>query len=63
MNIKKRIDKLPGGLMLVPLFIGALCNTIYPGAGDYFGTFTNGLMHGVLPILAVCFFVSELRFH
>jgi 2-keto-3-deoxygluconate permease len=42
--------------MLVPLFIGALCNTIYPGAGDYFGTFTNGLMHGVVPILGVCFF-------
>ncbi|TEW54324.1 2-keto-3-deoxygluconate transporter [Psychromonas sp. RZ22] len=56
MNIKKRIDKIPGGLMLVPLFAGAMLNTFFPGTGAYFGTFTNGLMHGVLPILAVWFF-------
>jgi 2-keto-3-deoxygluconate permease len=57
MNIKKNfIDKVPGGLMLVPLLLGALCNTFAPGAGQYFGSFTNGIMHGVVPILSVWFF-------
>jgi 2-keto-3-deoxygluconate permease len=28
MKIKQRIDKVPGGLMVVPLFVGALINTI-----------------------------------
>ncbi|MCM5558222.1 2-keto-3-deoxygluconate transporter [Pleomorphomonas sp. JP5] len=56
MNIKKTIDKVPGGLMLVPLILGALCKTFYPEAGKYFGSFTNGLVSGTVPILAVWFF-------
>lgn len=56
MNIKKTIDKIPGGMMLVPLFIGALVHTFTPGAGEYFGSFTKGLMTGTVPILAVWFF-------
>lgn len=56
MNIKKAIDKVPGGLMLVPLILGALCKTFYPEAGKYFGSFTNGLVSGTVPILAVWFF-------
>ncbi|MBS1167415.1 MAG: kdgT [Proteobacteria bacterium] len=56
MNIKKTIDKIPGGLMLVPLILGALCKTFYPEAGKYFGSFTNGLISGTVPILAVWFF-------
>lgn len=56
MNIKKRIDKIPGGLMLVPLFAGAIVNTFFPNMGTYFGSFTNGLMTGTIPILAVWFF-------
>jgi 2-keto-3-deoxygluconate permease len=56
MNIKKTIDKIPGGLMLVPLILGALCKTFYPEAGKYFGSFTNGLVSGTVPILAVWFF-------
>lgn len=42
--------------MLVPLFIGALVHTFWAGAGEYFGSFTNGLMTGTVPILAVWFF-------
>lgn len=42
--------------MLVPLLIGALCKTFFPGAGAYFGSFTNGLITGTVPILAVWFF-------
>ena len=56
MNIKKAIDKVPGGLMLVPLILGALCKTFFPWAGSYFGSFTNGLISGTVPILAVWFF-------
>lgn len=56
MRIKQTVDKIPGGLMLVPLFLGALCHTFSPGAGKYFGSFTNGLITGTVPILAVWFF-------
>lgn len=56
-NIKKFIDtKIPGGLMVVPLLLGSLCKTFFPDAGSYFGSFTNGLISGTVPILAVWFF-------
>ena len=42
--------------MLVPLFLGALCHTFSPEAGKYFGSFTNGMITGTVPILAVWFF-------
>ncbi|WP_413722603.1 2-keto-3-deoxygluconate transporter [Sodalis sp. RH24] len=56
MKIKQSLDKIPGGLMLVPLFIGAIINTFYPHAGAYFGSFTNGILKGTVPILGVWFF-------
>lgn len=56
MKIMKSIEKIPGGLMLVPLFLGAIIHTFAPGSGEYFGSFTNGLMTGTVPILAVWFF-------
>lgn len=42
--------------MLVPLFIGAVLHTYAPDTGKYFGSFTNGLITGTLPILAIWFF-------
>jgi len=51
--IKRTIDRLPGGMMIVPLFAGALVATAWPGAGVYFGSFTGALFSGALPILAV----------
>jgi 2-keto-3-deoxygluconate permease len=56
MKIKQSIERIPGGLMLVPLFLGALCHTFTPDAGKYFGSFTNGLITGTVPILSVWFF-------
>ncbi len=56
MNIKKTVEKIPGGMMLVPLFLGAVLHTFWPGTGKYFGSFTNGMITGVVPILAVWLF-------
>ncbi|MEJ8305818.1 2-keto-3-deoxygluconate transporter [Saccharibacillus sacchari] len=56
MKIKQTIDKIPGGMMLIPLFLGALIHTLWGEAGEYFGSFTKGLMTGTVPILAVWFF-------
>jgi 2-keto-3-deoxygluconate permease len=55
-RIKETIDRLPGGLMLAPLLLGALCKTFAPNAPTYFKGFTQGIMTGVIPILAVWFF-------
>ncbi|WP_133578758.1 2-keto-3-deoxygluconate transporter [Aureibacillus halotolerans] len=56
MKIMKTVEKVPGGLMLVPLFLGALIQTFAPLSGEFFGSFTNGLLTGTVPILAVWFF-------
>ena len=56
MHILQAVKKVPGGLMLVPLLLGAICHTFTPEAGKYFGSFTNGLISGTVPILSVWFF-------
>ncbi|WP_188397766.1 2-keto-3-deoxygluconate permease [Sporomusa sp. GT1] len=55
MQIKKTIERVPGGMMLIPLLLGAIINTFFPAAGKTFGSFTNALMTGSQPILAVFF--------
>jgi 2-keto-3-deoxygluconate permease len=55
-RIKAFVDRVPGGLMLAPLLLGALCKTFAPNAPAYFKGFTQGIMTGVIPILAVWFF-------
>jgi len=56
MRLKAAIERVPGGLMLVPLFLGALLHTLAPKLGGYLGSFSNGLITGTVPILAVWFF-------
>ncbi|RBC00371.1 2-keto-3-deoxygluconate permease, partial [Xanthomonas oryzae pv. oryzae] len=56
MRIKATVERLPGGMMLVPLLLGALCHTLWPQAGSTLGSFSNGLISGTVPILAVWFF-------
>ncbi|CAN7616948.1 2-keto-3-deoxygluconate transporter [Trinickia sp. LjRoot230] len=56
MKLKRAIDRIPGGLMLVPMLLGACLHTFAPNSGKYFGSFTNGLIAGTVPILAVWFF-------
>jgi 2-keto-3-deoxygluconate permease len=52
-KIKRGIEKIPGGMVIVPLLLGALIATFAPGAGTFFGSFTGALFSGALPILAV----------
>src|ERR1700755_732992 len=53
MQIKRAIERVPGGMMTVPLLAGAALTTFAPHAAPYFGSFTNALFNGALPILAV----------
>jgi 2-keto-3-deoxygluconate permease len=49
----RSIERVPGGLMVVPLLIGAAVVTLAPGASKFFGSFTEALFNGALTILAV----------
>ena len=53
--IKRAIERVPGGMMVVPLLCGALLTTLFPGTPKFFGSFTGALFTGALPILAVFF--------
>src|ERR1700739_4983034 len=52
-RIKRTIESLPGGLMIVSLVAGSLIATFAPHTGEFFGSFTGALFTGALPILAV----------
>jgi len=55
MHIKRTIDKVPGGMMIIPLLIGAIIRTIFPHlvANPVFkGSFTGGLMMSASALLA-----------
>lgn len=51
--IKTSLERVPGGMMLIPLLVGAVINTVHSGTGDFFGSFTGALFSGALTILAV----------
>ncbi|WP_129838692.1 2-keto-3-deoxygluconate permease [Streptomyces sp. RFCAC02] len=51
--IKATVERVPGGMMLVPLLLGAVINTAHSGTGEFFGSFTGALFSGSLTILAV----------
>ncbi|MEW5323340.1 2-keto-3-deoxygluconate permease [Geobacillus thermoleovorans] len=53
MKIKATLDRIPGGMMIVPLILGAIINTLFPSTAQTFGSFTGALLTGALPILAV----------
>jgi 2-keto-3-deoxygluconate permease len=51
--IKRAIERVPGGMMVVPLLLGAVIATFFPGTPKFFGSFTGALFSGALTILAV----------
>lgn len=53
MQIKRTIERVPGGMMMLPLLGGAAIHTLFPYAGRALGSFTNGLLSGAFPILGV----------
>lgn len=56
MQIKKNIEKIPGGMMIVPLFLGTLLKTLSPDVNKFFGGFTGSFLTGTSVILFVFFF-------
>jgi len=54
-RIKHTIERIPGGMMVVPLACGALITTFAPRTAEFFGSFTGALFTGAIPIIAVFF--------
>src|SRR5689334_25159055 len=50
MKIKKTIERVPGGMMIIPLFLGVIVNTIAPGILNIGGLFT-AMAHGTNPLI------------
>lgn len=58
MKILANVKKIPGGLMIVPLLLGVLTNTFFPGFFEI-GSFSTHLWKsGAMPILAVFLFCN-----
>ncbi len=55
MNIKRKIEKIPGGMMVIPLILGALINTISPRALEI-GGFTTAIAKGSSALIGVFLF-------
>jgi len=55
MKIKATIERVPGGMMLLPLLIGAIIRTLLPHLDKnvvFKSSFTGGLLTGAMPLLA-----------
>jgi 2-keto-3-deoxygluconate permease len=52
MQIKKNIDRIPGGMMVIPLILGALINTVSPQALQI-GGFTTAVAKGSSALIGV----------
>lgn len=61
MQLKRSIERIPGGMMIVPLLCGAALTTFAPHAAPFFGSFANALCNGALPILAVFYVCMGAR--
>lgn len=55
MKIKQSIEKVPGGMMVIPLLIGAVINSLFPAALKI-GGFTTAIATGAGPLIGVFLF-------
>lgn len=67
MRLKKSMERIPGGMMIVPLLIGSLIRTFFPdlfGLTEFKSSFTGGMLTGTLPLLAASYVClgSTIRF-
>jgi 2-keto-3-deoxygluconate permease len=51
--IKDTLERIPGGLMVVPLLLGCAIATLAPGAPKFLGSFSGAMFGNPLPVLAV----------
>ena len=56
MNIKKKIEKVPGGMMVIPLILGAFINTFFPAALQIGGFTTALFKSGAGPLIGMFLF-------
>ncbi|MFC6764996.1 2-keto-3-deoxygluconate permease [Natrinema soli] len=52
MKIKQTIESIPGGMMVIPLVLGAVINTFFPQALEVGGFTTALFKDGALPLIA-----------
>ena len=55
MKIKATIEKVPGGMMVIPLVLGAIINTVSPKILQI-GGFTTAIATGATTIIGVFLF-------
>ncbi|MBS46149.1 MAG: hypothetical protein CMH83_23835 [Nocardioides sp.] len=56
-SILRTLGKIPGALLIVPLFLAAVINTFFPQVLDI-GSFTSALFRdGAVPLIGMFFFV------
>jgi len=52
LKIKKNIEKIPGGMMVIPLILGAITNTFFPQVLEIGGFTTALFKNGAAPLIA-----------
>ena len=57
-SILKLVQRVPGGMMIIPLILGALCNSFIPQAIEIGGFTTDLLKNGVNAFVAMFFVCS-----
>jgi 2-keto-3-deoxygluconate permease len=53
--IRDTLERIPGGMMVVPLLLGCTIASAFAGTPKFFGSFTGALFGNPLPILAVTY--------
>lgn len=56
-HILRGMKRIPGGMMIIPLFLGCLVKTFFPGLLSI-GGFTTGLLTGTITIVGMFLFCS-----